>query len=111
MAASLGRRADWPAARRFSEELLSLPESGLDDRVTHLSLLLEMKSADFQPFLVSLQQACATNAIQAGQLAVWMAGHGRPGEAADWLGQLSKSMQIQLPAALALAWCLADGKQ
>lgn len=111
VAAHLGRRQDWPAARRYSEELLALPESGFDDRMTHLSILLQTQRADFQPFLSALQQACATNAVQAGQLALWLAGNRTPAEAAGWLGQLPDPLQTQPPVALALALCLAEGKQ
>ena len=98
-------RKDLTSARELADELLSNPHSVFNDRLLHLSILHQMKSADLASALQTLQTHWATNAPQAAEIGNWMVACGQAMDALPWLQKLEEPLRTQQPVPLATASC------
>jgi hypothetical protein len=94
---------DFAAANSFSTQLLANTEANLGDHLQQLGILLQLKSADFNDSLATLQHDAATNALTAAQVAAWMQSNGLVRESLEWLTGLPNPLLDQRPVQMALA--------
>lgn len=94
---------DAAAANDYSTQLLACPQATLGDRLQHLRILRQLSDGDFPARLLALQQASATNASAAGQVADWMQANGLLAESVQWLTNLPAGVRAQAPVRMALA--------
>jgi hypothetical protein len=99
------RRDDMAGAARFSSQLLADPRSDLADRLEHLGVLQQTKSAQFNGFLASVQRDSLTNAAAVYSTASWMLGHGLAEGARQWLAGCPAKLLAEQPVPLALVDC------
>jgi len=99
------RRNDLSAAEAFSQQLLADPRATLDDRLQHLAILRDARKPEFGPFLASVQQRAATNALQVYTVSAWLVANRLADDALAWLSKLPYEMQTTMPVPVAVVDC------
>src|ERR1039458_445818 len=94
---------DPAAANNYSTRILAGPQASLADQLQHLAILQQLKSADFNARLQSVQQQAATNAPAAAQVAGWMQANGHLADSLHWLTNLPAGIRSESSVRLALA--------
>ena len=94
---------DVAAANNYSTQLLANAQATLPDRLQHLGILRQLKAESFSARLLAVQQATATNASAAAEVAGWMQANNLVAEELQWLTNLPTAFQAQPPVRLALA--------
>lgn len=94
---------DAAAAKAYSTRILASSQAGISDQLQQLTILQQLKSADFNSRLHSVQQPAATNAPAAAQVAGWMMANGLLAESIRWLTNLPAGIRAEIPVRLALA--------
>jgi Flp pilus assembly protein TadD len=89
----------------YSSQLLQEPSATFADRIVHLQLLREAKSAESAAWLASLQNEAKSSPALAFLLGKWMAEAGNPATALAWLQSLAPSIQTNQPVPLIVTDC------
>jgi predicted Zn-dependent protease len=99
------QKNDWAKAEEYSSELIANPHAPLGDRLLHLNILRERKSAEAGDYMKLVKTQAGTNAVQAYDMSTWLISHGMADEALQWLTNLVTSIRREQPTPLALAEC------
>jgi tetratricopeptide (TPR) repeat protein len=92
-------------ATGFSTRLLRDPSATFSDRIVHLQLLREAKSAESAPFLALLEKEANSSPASAFLLGKWMAAAENPASALAWLHSLPPTIQTNQPVPLIVTDC------
>lgn len=95
------KNRDFPAAERFSSQLLEDRRCTLEDRLQHLSLLREGHSAAFPAALEAAQHHASTNPAAIYGLSAWMLSHQLVPEALEFLESCPETVRKRQPVPLA----------
>lgn len=107
LATSLLQTGERMEAEQITTKLVQLPGCNLADRITHLTLLRESGSAEFQVQFDAIEAEAKANISKAPAVLFWMSSNGLAREALDWAGS-NLSEFSRLPEVLpALATCYA----
>ena len=93
-------RKQFGDAEEFSRRLLALPRAGFDDRLQHLTVLSEAKSAELGPTLARAESEAVTNTIKITRLVAWLNAHDSAREALHWLESLPAAAREVPPVPL-----------
>src|ERR1043166_565623 len=99
------RQKNFPRAIEFSNELISNPASGFEDRTAHLSLLKSSKSPEFDAFLQATRAQAILKAEDVFALGHWMLLNEGGEKALAWLNSLPPAIQTQQPVPMIVADC------
>jgi len=101
-------RTNLQAAEHYSRQLLSQTQASLSDNLQHLSILHQLASPQFQPFLQSVQELAKTNARAVYSLASWLTANGSANAALQWLTNFPVNLQSAMPVPLAIGDALVS---
>ena len=94
---------DAAGAENYSTQLVASAQATVADRLQHLGILRQLKSADFSVRLQAVQQSAVTNALAVAEVAAWMQANNLLAEDLRWLTNLPAGLQSQPPVRLSLA--------
>jgi thioredoxin-like negative regulator of GroEL len=95
------KNRDFPAAERFSSQLLEDRQCTMEDRLQHLSLLREGHSAAFPAALEAAQHHASTNPAAIYGLSAWMLSHQLVQEALEFLESCPETVRKRQPVPMA----------
>ena len=105
LAAEADARHAVTQALAYSREILKTPSTTFDDKIGHLLLLREAKSAEADSWLASLQEEARQSPVSAFALGRCLAAVESPAVALRWLKTLPPGIQTNLPVPLIITDC------
>jgi len=100
------KHKDTSAVTAYSAAIAKDPEATSNDRIEYLELLRRSNSAEYAPWLASLEAKSQTSAVDAFDLARWKVLTSGPTNALAWIERLPREMQTNMPVPLVATDCL-----
>lgn len=95
------KNRDYPAAERYSNQLLEDRQCSLEDRLQHLSLLREGHPAAFPQALEAARRHASTNAAEIYGLSAWMLSHQLADQTLEFLESCPQAVRKRQPVPMA----------
>ena len=103
----LFRNKEWEKALALSNQIQSAPDAVFGDRMRYLGLLRQFKQAQFNSYLLSLQEQAVSSAENVATLISWLGGNNLVLVAVEWSKRLPEEIASKMPVPIAIGECYA----